>query len=334
MRLPDWIHQSQIFLVAPLNWGLGHATRCIPIIRYLLEINKEVIIASDGSALELLKKEFPDLETFEFPGYDIQYEYSSMVKNILFQSRKIIKAIKNEKKITKEVIDHYMIDTIISDNRYGVRNKFARNAIITHQINILDDNKLAARIGTRVNKYWINRFDECWIPDYVYPNGLSGVLSNPIGLKNHRFIDPLSRFKILNVKTKRKILVILSGPEPGRSRLENKLLAAIKNLDYLLVRGVVKNKTENTNGRIINYLTAEQLNHEILASEIIICRSGYSSIMDLFQLKKKAILIPTPGQGEQEYLGPYVVNAYQNFIKCIDENNVGIIPDLIKNIHI
>ena len=60
-------------LVAPLNWGLGHATRCIPIIRALKAHNFEPVIASDGAALQLLKKEFPDLEHVELPSYNITY---------------------------------------------------------------------------------------------------------------------------------------------------------------------------------------------------------------------------------------------------------------------
>lgn len=165
MELPGWINQSDRILVAPLNWGLGHATRCIPIINFLVEAGKTVVLASDGPALILLRKEFPLLTTIEIPGYNINYKHKSMVHNMLAQSLKLLKAIKTEKKETSIIVEKYGIDTIISDNRYGVRCRRTKNVILCHQINIQHKSSFAARVATLINKNWINRFDECWIPD-------------------------------------------------------------------------------------------------------------------------------------------------------------------------
>ncbi len=312
---------AQNILVAPLHWGLGHATRCIPIIQQLLNAGKKVVIASDGDALALLQKEFPDLPAEVLPPYGISYEGSSMIWNMLRQVPQLMNAISREQKITREICQQYNIDTIISDNRYGVRNNQIYSIIICHQINIQHRNFLAAVTATQVNRYWINKFDECWIPDHEPPHSLAGIMSYPEGIHNPTYIGPLSRMQKLDVPVKQKYLVVLSGPEPSRTRLEDKLLKKLHKKDFLLVRGIVSDE-ESPDDRIIHYLKAKDLNREICTSEIIICRSGYSSIMDLVALEKKAILIPTPGQPEQEYLGEYLQKKEDDLFTILLESEM------------
>ena len=313
---------SQNILVAPLHWGLGHATRCIPIIKNLLKNCKKVVLASDGAALELLKKEFPDLPAETLPPYDISYEGTSMIWNMLKQVPQLLQAIAHEQKVTAAICQKYNIDTIISDNRYGVRSDQIYSIIICHQINIQHRNFLAAVTATQVNRYWINQFDECWIPDHEPPHSLAGIMSYPEGIHNSSYIGPLSRMQKIDVPIKRKYLVVLSGPEPSRTYLEDILIKKLSKKDFLLVRGILS-EDEIPDDRIINFLTANKLNREICASEIIICRSGYSSIMDLVALKKKAILIPTPGQPEQEYLGEYLQKREGDLFTLLLESEIG-----------
>ncbi|MBK7872558.1 MAG: hypothetical protein IPJ74_18690 [Saprospiraceae bacterium] len=127
-------------LVAPLDWGLGHATRCIPIVQELLDQDAEVLLATNGGAFELLRKEFPTLIVEKLPAYNIRYANGNMYWNVGIQLPKIIKAIVSEYYTLKKLIHQYQIDAIISDNRYGCFSKKVKCIFITHQINILIPN--------------------------------------------------------------------------------------------------------------------------------------------------------------------------------------------------
>lgn len=295
-------------LVAVLNWGLGHATRCIPIIKELQQHNFEVFLASDGAALELLKKEFPGLSSFELPAYNISYSKSagSFKWKLIAETPRILKAIKKEKKIIKLLVEKHALNGIISDNRPGCRYKHIKCAFITHQFSVLSGN--TTYLSSKLHQKYISKFDECWIPDAPGNRNLSGIMGHLKEMpENVKYIGPLSRFNKLPLHKKYDFAVILSGPEPQRTMLEEKLLLAFQNSDkkIVFIRGIFTGESitsSNKNLKIINYLTSKDLEEVILGSEIIICRSGYSSIMDLAKLEKKAFFIPTPGQFEQEYL--------------------------------
>ncbi len=300
-------------LVAPLNWGLGHATRCIPIINKLLQIGFEVVLASDGRSLKLLQKEFPKLQTIEFPAYDVHYSSKNMVINIAFQIPKILIAIWKEHRFIKKVVEEEKIEIIISDNRYGCLSKETKNIFITHQINIIILFKPLELFVNKVNHFLINRFDECWIPDYTGEDSLAGRLSKCDQIKNAKYLGPLSRMEEETIPKKYDIIAVISGPEPQRTYFEkviiNELIAADKK--SLIVQGKVEKKEHfklNDKIEVVSFLNSVELNKAIQSSGLVICRSGYSSVMDLVKLKKKAILIPTPGQTEQEYLGSRLNN--------------------------
>ena len=295
-------------LVAPLNWGLGHATRCIPIIHALIENNFEPIIASDGSALELLKKEFPKLICLELPAYPITYsKKGSLLKyKLLKDSPKILKNIKAEKRITKQIVNDYKISGIISDNRFGVYNEEIPSVFITHQLQVLSGN--TTWLSTRMHQKIIKKFDECWVPDNRDKPNLSGKLghleSNIIPTK---YIGSISRFKKIELPLIYDLMVLLSGPEPQRTLLEQKLITELQKYsgNVLFVKGLVESeiKQETYNHvTFYNYMTSDLLEKSLNQSKLIISRSGYTTIMDLAKLNKKAFFIPTPGQFEQEYL--------------------------------
>ncbi len=321
---------SQRILIASLNWGLGHATRCIPIIRYLLEKKKHVVIATDGEALHLLQKEFTGLAFETLPSYRIRYTWKSMGLNMVLQSFRIGRAIILEKKVIKKLAHHHQIDTIISDNRYGARHHNTRNIIISHQIHILHPWLWFRSIVSALHASYIRRFDKCWIPDLPPPDNLSGDMSKSNHLKNAYYIGHLSRMEFRKLTVKRKILVILSGPEPARSKLETKIKSVLLGQDYMLIRGTTSKGQCNPNNREVDMLTSCEINNEICSSELVICRSGYSSIMDLMKLGSNAILIPTPGQYEQEYLAERLSSLYPSRFKMIVEKNIQALPNLLK----
>ncbi|MGB6267397.1 MAG: glycosyltransferase, partial [Olleya sp.] len=295
-------------LVAPLNWGIGHATRCIPIINGLLQDGFEPIIASDGHALRLLKKEFKDLIFVELPSYNVRYSKTkNTFKWLLFlQLPKIRKAINAEHKAIRKIVYDYAIEGIISDNRLGVYSSKVPSVFITHQLHVLSGN--TTKLSTKLHDIYLKRFDECWIPDFENEPNLSGKLSHNVkekGITLH-YIGALSRLQKVETKTEYDILVLLSGPEPQRDIIEKKLLNELHffNGNILFVKGTIENKQtieKQHNFTIYNFMQTEDLQHAILASKLIISRSGYTTIMDLAKLGKAAFFIPTPGQFEQEY---------------------------------
>ena len=295
-------------LVAPLNWGLGHATRSIPIINALITHNFEPIIASDGVALTLLQKEFPDLISVELPSYNVTYAKKGKFfkLKIIKDAPKLLKAIKSEKKATKQLIETYKIDGIISDNRLGVYIKHIPSVFITHQLKVLSGT--TTWFSTKIHEEFIRKFDVCWVPDVKKLPNLSGKLGHPETFEiPTEYIGALSRFEKKDGPVLNDILVLLSGPEPQRTFLEEKLISELKNYKgtVVFVKGIMQAEqtTEVINNiTFYNFMTSSLLEKTINESALIISRSGYTTVMDLAKLGKKAFFIPTPGQFEQEYL--------------------------------
>lgn len=295
-------------LIAPLNWGLGHATRCIPIIRALLDLGFNPIIASDGMALTLLQKEFPTLNCLELPSYKIEYpaKESDFKFKMLQNMPDVIEAMLAEKKLVKKWVSEYNLKGIISDSRLGVYSKKVPSVFITHQLNVLSGN--TSWLTSSVQRLIIKKFDECWVPDTNEKPTLSGKLGHlKTASDSIKYLGPLSRMTKTEVSSKYKLMVLLSGPEPQRSILEEILINDLK--DYtgktIFIKGIVQEEEiveQVGNCTFYNFMTSEDLEQKINESEMLICRSGYTTIMDLAKLQKKALLIPTPGQYEQEYL--------------------------------
>lgn len=301
-------NSTKNILVAPLNWGLGHATRCIPIIRELEKNGFTPVLASDGEALQLLQKEFPHLQSLELPSYEIEYAKNGadfkwkLIKN----SPKMIEAIFTEKKIVKKWIAEFDLQGIISDNRLGVYSKKIPSVLMTHQLNVLSGK--TTWISSKLHQYFIKKFTECWIPDKKENPNLTGKLGH---LKNSslnlKYLGPLSRFEKKNLPIKYDLMVILSGPEPQRTFLEQKLIKEIQSFDgkILFIKGIIESEQkidQDENVTYYNFMTSSEIETAFNESEIVLCRSGYTTVMDLAKLQKKAFFIPTPGQFEQEYL--------------------------------
>ncbi len=299
-------------LIAPLDWGLGHATQCIPLINEMIMKDVEVVVAADNRPAELLKKIFPDIEHIRFPGYTISYPVNAnMAWTIFRQLPKIFKGIIEEHTLLKSIINEKKIDAIISNNRWGVYSNDIPSIFVAHQLRIMLSRYIrwGQWIVDFANGRLIKPFTEVWVPDTDAENNLSGELShNSILPKNSFFIGPLSHLKKIDtVKKERDIIVVLSGPEPQRSLFETLIVDQLKRttLSALVVRGMPEQfsvmKLSDTL-TMVSSMTSDDLSTAIASSRIIISRSGYSTIMDLSTLGAKAIFVPTPQQTEQEYL--------------------------------
>ena len=303
-------------LVAPLDWGLGHATRCIPIIRELLNAGYEVLIAADGQTKILLLGEFPYITILSLKGYQINYSKTkkSLFFKLLFQIPKVLAAIKYEHQWLKRTLKEHKIDLVLSDNRYGLYSNNIPSVFVTHQLRI--QAPFFAGVLQRINYRYINRFSECWVPDEKTEPGLAGRLSHPFKKPQVplKYIGSLSRFAAQeSTKDEEHLLILLSGPEPQRTILEKKLIKELE--DYtapvFFIRGLPGHDEKikaTPNIKVLNHLPANQLEEAMRRSFMIIGRSGYSSVMDIMKLQKKSILIPTPGQTEQEYLAEHLLS--------------------------
>lgn len=299
---------DDIVIIAPLNWGLGHATRCIPVIHYLKSICKQVIIASDGASLALLKKEFPDMRFEELPSYHIRYTFRSIILNILMILPSIIMAFLKERQSAIKIVNNYHATIILSDNRFGFRCPDVKNIFMTHQVNILHNYPIISLLGSKVHQWFIKKFDICLVPDYSDKGSLCPALTQGNNIKKI-FIGPITRIKKLVLPMNWDICVMLSGPEPQRSILEKELikqLIVLKQYKILFVTGNEKEYDVITLPEHISLrslLTSNEVEEILNSSKLLISRSGYSTIMDIVNLDIHAIFIPTPGQTEQEYLG-------------------------------
>ena len=305
-------------LICPLNWGLGHATRCVPIINALNKQGHKVIIAADQGPLAFLQKAFPDLEFIEFPGFTPAYSRSNtQVFKMIASFPGALRHFRRDHRTIEHIIKTYNIDIVISDNRFGCWSKNVYSVFITHQLNIQVPTfwKFAAPIVRLFNNSYIKRYDEVWIPDDETDDALSGKLSHPSRIKASSYIGTLSRFKFDNqdvTEKSNKYLVILSGPEPQRTIFEDRVLKQANNIkdNILIIRAKPESNTllrdvpENVS--MFNHVDDEMFVKLVNSAENIICRGGYSSLMDLVRLNRTAYLVPTPGQTEQEYLAKYL----------------------------
>lgn len=321
MPTPGKINNSQKLhprvLVAPLDWGLGHATRCIPIIKELINQRCEVIIAASGSQRALLQAEFPSHIFVEIPGYDIKLDKNRAftIIRLLISIPKILIRIKREKAWLRGFSKREKPDLVISDNRYGLTIPGLYCVFVTHQLLIKTPFRPSAdRLLQWINYRFIRRFSRCWIPDAENDGGLAGGLSHPPNMPPipHRYIGWLSRFGQEDVSLESEsnyLLLLLSGPEPQRTLLEKIIVEQASGCPHpmVLVRGLPEGGRQlsgTPQGMTVHdHLPAAALGQAIRSAALVIARPGYSTLMDLARLRKCAVLVPTPGQSEQEYLG-------------------------------
>ncbi len=315
-------------LVCPLDWGLGHATRCIAIIMELQRQGAEVIIGASGDSMELLRLEFPEVKFFELPAYNPMYSAGDgMVFTVGAQLPRFLSVIRQEHDMTEEIVKEQQVDVIISDNRYGCWSSKIHSVFLTHQV------KIPMPVGYRwlspavnyFSRLAIGKFGDVWIPDQ--PG--SGLTDSFLPKNNQfKYIGWISRFKRRrDVSRKYEIIGLVSGPEPQRSIFEKNLEEELKKsgCQALLVTGEPHRPHRDRIGNMekINHLKKSELEEAILASDIVISRSGYSTIMDLIALGKKAIFVPTPGQGEQICLADNLAEQELVVAMSMDDFSLG-----------
>jgi UDP:flavonoid glycosyltransferase YjiC (YdhE family) len=304
-------------LVAPLDWGLGHATRCIPVIYELIAQKAEVWLAGEGAQESILRKEFPALPMLPLEGYRVKYGRTApgLVKNLFFQWPALTRSVRREHEWLGQMINEHQFDGVISDNRFGLHHPSVPCIFITHQLAVKSPfGKWTEPLLQRYNYRFIDRFTACWVPDNEMGNDLAGELSHPekrpaVPLTYTGFLTRLK--KTGHQEKKKHLFISLSGPEPQRSLLEDKLVNQLSHYNgtAVVVRGLPNANTliPSTNDiHFYNHLPADEYEKEIAKAEYVISRSGYSTVMDLAVLGKRSILIATPGQTEQEYLSSYL----------------------------
>lgn len=308
-------------LISPLDWGLGHTTRIVPIIKLLQKNNYNVVVAVNENQKKILSVELQNVEFADLQGYNIVYAKNKILflLKLFFQIPKILCSIYKENKWLKNFVKNHKVDFVVSDNRYGFYHKKIPSIFITHQLQIQTGNKFLNNLLQKINYRFIEKFKFCWIPDVENKNGLSGNLSHPQKLPSIpiRYIGLLSRF--LQTKVDSKALeikfdycVLISGPEPQRTLFELKIIEGVNSLKHqngIIFRGLPNHSRElefHSNCIIKNHASSKEIVDAILQSKYVICRSGYTSLMELVSLKKKLIVVPTPYQTEQEYLAKYL----------------------------
>ncbi len=305
-------------LVCPLGWGLGHASRVIPIIKSLLDAGYKVIAAGDSPQLLLISSSFPDIETIYFPSFDIRLskQNTQLLPLIGIAFRLPYFTIK-EHYLVKRIVIQNRIDFIISDNRYGLWCRGIKSILITHQLCVIFPKPFhfLESIGIKVVRFLANQYDYCFIPDFKEDDNLAGKLSHPSHLPmNVRYIGLLSRYNDFKFDVTAPVwdlVGIASGPSPQREIFIDLIsqLAKNNNLKTLIIKG---NPAEGMNIKVdhdifyVGHLKDSDFAKTILSSKHLITRAGYSTIMDLATLGISCLIVPTPGQTEQEYLANYL----------------------------
>lgn len=307
--------KKQTICIAPLDWGLGHATRCIGLAKALIQLEYKIVIASEGHHQALLREALPEATFLPLAGYRIRYTKNGkwFLWAMLFQIPKIIFSIYYEHRWLRKMQKQFQFDGIISDNRFGFRHKKIPSVFITHQLNVQTPWRWTNFLLQKIQYYYINKFDTCWIPDTDTEQNLAGILSRttvkpkiPIW-----FMGALSRLSPTSSTSPSfpaiQFLGIVSGPEPQRTLFENAIWAMgnSSNLPFALVAGRPLQSGDNKftkNGRLYQHADGEKLVQLIQSAEYILFRGGYTSLMELLPFQKKLIIVPTPGQTEQIYL--------------------------------
>ncbi|MDI9319764.1 MAG: glycosyltransferase [Phycisphaerales bacterium] len=303
-------------MIAPLDWGLGHVTRCVPVVQHILSLGHSVVFAGNNSQQNYIRSIYPTIEYADLVGYNTQYSKSKiwLVPKIVTQIPRLKKCIKREHLWLQSFVKTHHIDAVISDNRYGLYHSNIPCIFVTHQLQIRSGySAFLDKLLLKIHYRFIEKFTGCWVVDIAEDNGLSGSLGHPEILPKIKteYIGLLSQCAVIKKEATPTIeydaLILLSGAEPQRSILADALWnKSIKSDKHIVFVAGSDTATvpENIPPHILyrQRLSSDDLVLAIQSAGMVICRSGYSSLMDLIALDKKAILIPTPGQTEQEYL--------------------------------
>lgn len=326
-------HMRIIFGIC--SWGLGHATRSLPIIRKFIREGDEVTVVSFGRALTLLRNELSDSVDFaELSDYQPPSTLNPrrLVLDTFLSTPAYLFAMKREHYFVEKLLSDGKIDAIFSDNRFGFYSLKAPSYFMTHQLRLL--NPLGLRgleAGSETfNRWFLERSAGVIVPDFK-EDGLSGRLAHGLSVINEdhlNYIGVLSDFTYRKVPQDLDVLVSVSGFEPQRSVFEELVLKQMEVLEGSSVVSLGRIAESEMRGRIrVQGLSSKEEQEALLnRAKVVVSRSGYSTLMDLCVLQKKALLIPTPGQTEQEYLATYHMN--RQTYHCVPEKELSISSQL------
>lgn len=315
-------------LVAPLDWGLGHAARCIPVIRALHDRGATVVVAGTGAHSSLIREEFPALEFVPIVNYGMTYAGAPLLLALKFpfMVERVLDRAGREHRELDSLIEKHRIDLVISDQRFGCWSRRVKCVYITHQLCVKMPRGfgLIERVIARILRSAAERFDQVWIPDFAGDDNLTGDLTRKYPLpRNHAFIGPLSRFGTMSTDAASEpvdLLVMLSGPEPQRSMFERIVLSQLRGFQgraVVLLGNPGASARQSGNIEIHPHLPPARIVALMRNARAIVCRAGYTTIMEHVSLGKCAVLVPTPGQTEQEYLGARL--AEKGWFACVKQ---------------
>lgn len=328
-------------LVAPLDWGLGHATRCVPIVKEFLRQGAEVELAVVKANAGFFREVFPELRQRVAPGYNVVYpKYGfNMALWLLKNSAHLNAVMRYEKRYAEEMVERHGYDVLFSDNRFAFFSKKAYSVYMTHQRRIAFPPAVAALegVGVRWHRARMRNFDEVWVPDVEAAPGYAGALSHLPSLRGEnapkvKFVGPLSRFDEVagSLKTsgldagelpagslkagKYRVVAVISGVEPARTQFENRLRDILRDVpgNHLMILGKPQAPRRHwTEGNIefVTHLPTGDFASAVRNADWVISRGGYSTVMDMAYLGAKCVFVPTPGQYEQVVLARDLATA-------------------------
>jgi len=319
------------------SFGLGHATRSLPIIRKLVAEGHEVTVVSTGRSLKVINEELGEaVQLVDIPDYHIPYSNNPLVFHLRVwtYAPRFGWDIHREHGRFGKLLAVEGFDRIISDNRYGLYDVNVPSYFIGHQLRILDAKrrKFIENGTERFTRFFQKKFRAFMVPDYE-DDDISGVLShdlNLVDMSRVHYVGALSDFKKRRFEQDLDLLISISGPEPQRTFFEEKVMAALPELDGKINVTLGKSEAKDIETRdgieIFTYLNKEEREQQMNRARMVVSRSGYTTLMDLAVLGKKALFVPTPGQTEQEYLSEYH-NKKETWFS-VDQDEL----DLVKHI--
>lgn len=311
MKNPILETKSQRILFSPLNWGFGHVSRSIELIRHLVQNHNKIFVCCNEIQAAIYTQYFfsEEIEIIRFDGYPFSFKAGeSFALSLIKSSLSIVQFMKKERKQVEELCKELSIDLVLSDHRYGFKTDKVKSVFITHQLQ-LPVNKIQV-IGNRIHQRLIRKFDEIWIVDEK-ERPLAGYLSKATDrILNSTFhIGHLSRFSYDCNEEKKNIinyLLIVSGPKEHWQELIQQYEKQFSKEEVLVLMPFKQDLNLPIKWKIhiaTNWVESDRL---IIGAENILGYCGYSTLMDLKTLNKSAkFLIPCKGQLEQEYLYKY-----------------------------
>ncbi len=331
--------------MAPLDWGLGHTTRCLPLLRQLQLLGAVVFFAGNDKQIAFVRRQMPELHFLDLPGYEVQYARSGsgFLPKMLLQMPRLLRRVSAEHQWLLKTVAEHKIEGIISDNRYGLWHPEVPTVILCHQLALHTGmGAFADKTATLFHQKLLSKFGAVWIPDVATAPGLSGKLGHPENLPaGATYVGPLSQFGSFlpadfpSRKEPQKLVVILSGPEPQRSILSDLLWPQLSALGLPAVfiegKAEVPVRTSTDTVKWHSLLAGKELQTVLEAASYVVCRGGYTTLMDAAELGLKLIIIPTPGQGEQEYLGRFLAEKGQGL--CFSQQGFDLAAAIEKAAH-